>query len=61
MLMKLKDLVPDLISGKELKLRNMFSAKDAEVVLKTSVSKQTVVVKNNNTNEIIGKRTLFQK
>jgi hypothetical protein len=59
--MKLKDLVPDVISGEELKLRNMFSAKDTEVVLKTSVSKQTVVVKNSNTNEIIGKRTVFQK
>jgi len=59
--MKLKDLVPDVISGKELKLRNMFSAKDTEVVLKTAVSKQTVVVKNNSTGDIIGKRTLFQK
>ena len=59
--MKLKDLVPDVTSGKELKLLNMFSAKDAGVVLKTALSKQTVTIKNSSTGEIIGKRSLIQK
>lgn len=59
--MKLKDLVPDVTSGKVLKLRNVYSAKDAEAVLKTSLSKQTVTVKNNSTGEIIGKRSVIQK
>jgi hypothetical protein len=59
--MKLKDLVPDVRSGKELKLLNMFSAKDANVVLKSTLSKQTVTIKNSSTGEIIGKRSLIQK
>lgn len=59
--MKLKDLVPDVRSGKELKLLNMFSTKDANVVLKSTLSKQTVTIKNSSTGEIIGKRSLIQK
>lgn len=59
--MKVKDLVPGVWSGKDLKLLNMFSAKDNNIVLSTKVSPQTVVVKNSSTGEIIGKRTLYQK
>jgi hypothetical protein len=59
--MKVKDLVGDVWSGKPLKLRNMFSSKDTQVVLSTKVSAQTVTVKNTSTGEIIGKRTVYQK
>ena len=57
--MKLKDLVPDVTSGKELKLRNMFSAKDTALVLSAKLSKQTVFIKNSSTGEIIGKRSVI--
>jgi len=60
--MKVRDLVPDVWSGKPLKLLNRYSQKDLNKVLNTSkVTAQTVTIKNAQTGEIVGKRTIYQK
>lgn len=61
--MKLRDLVPDAwSSNKELKPLNLYSASDtAKAVSATKVEPKTVVVRNNSTGEIIGKRTIYSK
>ena len=59
--MKLKDLVPDVWSAAPMKLRNMYSAKDLGAALNGKVTAQTVTLKNAQTGEITGKRTIYQK
>lgn len=60
--MKVKDLFAGVFVGKPLKLHNLYSASDTEKAIKSDkVSAQTIIVKNNSTGEVIGKRTLYQK
>lgn len=58
--MKVKDLVPGVWTGKPLKLLNRYSMKDLEKALKRKPSAQTVTLKNAQTGEIVGKRTIMQ-
>lgn len=59
--MKVRDLVPDAWSGRPMKIRDLFSHKDLAAALAAKVTAQTITIKNSSTNEIIGKRTIYQK
>lgn len=59
--MKLKDLVPGVWSGSEMKTRNLYSQKDLNSALNGKVTAQTVTLKNGVTGEITCKRTIYQK
>jgi hypothetical protein len=47
--------------GKPVKLLNIYDKKNRNIGLTSKVSAQTVVVKNTNTKQIVGKRTVFLK
>ncbi len=56
-----RNLVKGVWSAKPLKLLNRYSQKDLSKALKSTPSAQTVTIKNAQTGEIVGKRTIFQK
>lgn len=47
--------------GKPIKLPNIYNKKNRDIGRTSTVSAQTVIVKNTKTKQIVGKRTLFQK
>lgn len=59
--MKVKDLLPDVWAADELKVGDMNDYEELKRALKRKPRAQTVVVKNNQTGEIVGKRTIYQK
>jgi hypothetical protein len=59
--MKVKDLFAGVWSAAPLKLRSLYDPKALDSALKGKVSAQTVTVKNGQTGEIVGKRTIYQK
>ena len=59
--MKVKDLFAGVWTGAPLKLRNMYNSKDLNSALNGKVTAQTVTLKNAQTGEITGKRTIYQK
>jgi hypothetical protein len=60
--MKLQDLFSGVWSGKPLKLLNVYSAKDTTIAVSDKKpTAQTVTIRNGQTGEITGKRTIYQK
>jgi hypothetical protein len=55
-----RNLVKGVWAGKPLKLLNRYSQKDLTKALNRKVSAQTVTIKNAQTGEIVGKRTIMQ-
>src|SRR5271154_6020289 len=55
-----KNLVKGVWSAKPLKLLNRYSQKDLSKALRGKISAQTVTLKNAQTGEIVGKRTIMQ-
>jgi len=47
--------------GKAVKLPSIYDKKNLNIGLTGKASAQTVIVKNTKTDQIVGKRTLFQK
>ena len=59
--MKVRDLVPDLVQGEPIKIRNLYNIQDLDCLNSQQVSLQTVTVRNNSTGEIIGRRSVWQR
>jgi predicted deacylase len=65
--MKVREIMPDpfkgVVTGSPLKLGDMYDRdhKLGGIINSKKVSKQTVTIKNAQTGEITGKRTVYQK
>lgn len=59
--MKVKDLFSGVWTAAPLKLRNLYNPKDLDSALNGKVTAQTVTLRNAQTGEVTGKRTIYQK
>lgn len=59
--MKVSELFSGVWIGTPLKLRDLYSVTDLRDVLQKPATAQTVTIKNSQTGEVVGYRTIYQK
>jgi len=59
--MKVSELFSGVWIGSPLKLRDLYSAADLKDVMDKPATAQTVTLKNAQTGEVVGYRTIYQK